>query len=44
MNTLQDIGIYEILRNLKMLGVSYESLTGFSKLLYLGEQIILNQV
>ena len=39
-NFLQDIGIYEILRNLKMLGVSYESLTGFSKLLYLGESNI----
>jgi arabinogalactan oligomer/maltooligosaccharide transport system permease protein len=37
---LQDIGIYEILRNLNMLGVSYESLTGFSKLLYLGESNI----
>jgi arabinogalactan oligomer/maltooligosaccharide transport system permease protein len=39
-NFLQDIGIYEILRNLNMLGVSYESLTGFSKLLYLGESNI----
>jgi arabinogalactan oligomer/maltooligosaccharide transport system permease protein len=37
---LQDIGIYEVLRNLNMLGVSYESLTGFSKLLYLGESNI----
>lgn len=39
-NFLQDIGIYEVLRNLKMLGVSYESLTGFSRLLYLGESNI----
>ncbi|MCD4827305.1 MAG: sugar ABC transporter permease [Acholeplasmataceae bacterium] len=37
---MQEIGIYEILRNLKMLGVSYDSLTGFSKLLYLGESNI----
>lgn len=37
---LQDIGIYEVLRNLNMLGVSYDSLTGFSKLLYLGESNI----
>lgn len=37
---MQDIGIYEVLRNLNMLGVSYDSLTGFSKLLYLGESNI----
>ncbi len=37
---LQDIGIYNILHNLGMLGVSFESLTGFSRLLYLGQDNI----
>ncbi len=39
-NFLQDIGIYEVLRNLNMLGVSFESLSGLSRLLYLGESNI----
>ncbi len=39
-NFLQDIGIYEVLRNLNMLGVSFESLSGWQRLLYLGESNI----
>ncbi|MBN2300480.1 MAG: sugar ABC transporter permease [Acholeplasmataceae bacterium] len=37
---LQDIGIYNILHNLGLLGVNFDTLTGFSKLLYLGQDNI----
>ena len=37
---LQDIGIYNILQNLGMLGVNFDTLTGLSKLLYLGQDNI----
>lgn len=39
-NFLQDIGVYQVLTNLNMLGVSYESLSGLSRLLYLGQSNI----
>ncbi len=37
---LNDIGIYEILRNMNMLGVSFDSLEGISRLFYLGNDNI----
>ncbi|MFH0767018.1 MAG: sugar ABC transporter permease, partial [Bacillota bacterium] len=37
---LQDIGIYNILHNLGMLGVNFDTLTGLSRLLYLGQDNI----
>ncbi len=37
---LQDIGIYNVLQNLGMLGVSFDSLSGFSRFLYLGQDNI----
>jgi len=37
---LQDVGIYDVLHNLGMLGVSFDSLEGFSRLLYLGQDNI----
>lgn len=37
---LQDIGIYDVLRNLGMLGVNFDTLSGLSKLLYLGQDNI----
>ena len=37
---LTDIGVYNILQNLGMLGVDFNTLTGLSKLLYLGQENI----
>jgi arabinogalactan oligomer / maltooligosaccharide transport system permease protein len=37
---LTDIGVYNILNNLGMLGVDFSSLSGLSKLLYLGQENI----